>query len=85
MPLFECAECHAIDNTALGSFWWRVLQDRLPALCTACDPEFGAWHNKFPKTTLTEYRALHPDSPIQYTVEVVTAMNLKTPPQETKT
>lgn len=69
MPLFECAECHSVDNTALTNFWFSTQMENNPALCSACDPEIGEWHGKFPRITLDEYRILHPDAkPVEYPV-----------------
>jgi len=69
MPLFECSECHTVDNTALSGFWWTVMHEKKPALCSACDPELGQWHHHFPRTTLEEYNRLYPDAkPVEYTI-----------------
>ena len=65
MPLYECTVCHSIDNTALTNFWDARLHDQ-PLLCSACDPEIGQWHGKFPRETADEHLAKHPGSRIQY-------------------
>ena len=44
MSLFVCQECRTIENTACSHFW---LRGEKPALCSACDPEIGAWHGIF--------------------------------------
>jgi len=78
MPLFECSECHSVDNTALTGFWWNVMHDNKPAQCSACDPEIGEWHGKFPRLTLEQYREKYPKAgpdAVQYTVEEVTKMH----------
>lgn len=56
MPLFKCEQCGCVENTALSNYWTRNLNwDRLPeppnhpALCSACDPKIGKWHNQFPQ------------------------------------
>ena len=69
MPLFECSECHTVDNTALAEFWWqRDIEKRAP-VCSACNPDQHEWHGKFPRTTLDEYNKLHPDAkPVEYTI-----------------
>jgi len=58
MPLFVCDKCKAIENTALGSYWYSKHKGE-DALCSECMPyrkitkEGGKWHNKFPKTIAT--------------------------------
>lgn len=47
MSLYQCEECGAKENTALGAFWGR---DR--KLCSECDT--GKWHGSFPKIVLTK-------------------------------
>jgi hypothetical protein len=51
MPLFICDQCHAIENTALGSFWHRRSQN-LPVLCSECGR--GKWHGHWPKAIATK-------------------------------
>jgi hypothetical protein len=46
MGLFACRNCLCIENTALCSYWQRVV-DKEPLLCSACDPSIGRWHNIF--------------------------------------
>lgn len=47
MPLFECSNCHCIENTACCGYWVR--EKNTPPLCSECDPEYGKWHNMFEK------------------------------------
>ena len=47
MPLFNCSRCGAIENTALGQYWWNRRKG-LPVLCSECAD--GEWHGKFPKS-----------------------------------
>lgn len=62
MAIFVCDECGTMENTALGHYWGRGLEDfQIPekkgkALCSACAPhlwkdgsstKWGAWHGKF--------------------------------------
>ena len=69
MPLFRCEKCGCIENTALGHFWSRSIQDFKgtefeKALCSECTPSFypdgsktkngGKWHGHFPKEQATE-------------------------------
>lgn len=54
MPLFECTNCHAVDNTALAGYWVRVYLDEQPALCSECNPAIGKWHSQFEKRTPKE-------------------------------
>ncbi len=49
MPLYACSKCGCVDNTALGGYWKRVYLDKLPPLCSECNPEIGKWHGDFPK------------------------------------
>lgn len=46
MPLFNCAQCNAVENTATGAYWGRKMADK-PALCSECDT--GTWHGLFAK------------------------------------
>ena len=50
MPLFRCAKCGCIDNTATANAWsfWFAKPAQLP-LCTECNPKIGKWHGLFPK------------------------------------
>lgn len=73
MPLYECSNCHAVENTALTNFWWDVTHDGKPALCSECDPQIGKWHGQFPKITAAEYKALYPHSEIKYECSAVSA------------
>lgn len=45
MPLFQCTQCGAIENTALGEWWGRTQRDR--ARCSECAT--GTWHMRFEK------------------------------------
>lgn len=47
MALFACRQCLSVENTALANYWWHVRVEGKPALCSACDPEIGAWHGQF--------------------------------------
>ena len=70
MPLFVCAICECVDNTALGHYWGKS-QDYFgkpelvgKALCSECtpdtykdgsrNPDGGRWHGKFPKRKATK-------------------------------
>jgi hypothetical protein len=46
MPLFKCAKCHAIENTALSNHAVDWCEGRDP-ICSEC--ETGRWHGRFPK------------------------------------
>jgi len=59
MPLFECEQCHCVDNTALTNFWQAHIEEK-PQLCSACDPEIGKWHDKFPRIPAAEYTEKYP-------------------------
>jgi hypothetical protein len=47
--LFVCDECGMVENTALSHYWLRNVHGDGRALCSACDPEIGHWHGKFPR------------------------------------
>jgi hypothetical protein len=47
MPLFRCAKCGCVENTALGNYWWNTQHEGKPAWCSECDT--GTWHGRFPK------------------------------------
>lgn len=66
MPLFECSRCHSVDNTAMGNFWFTVYHEKLPALCTACDPQIGEWHGQFPRTRYEEYILKYGQNSVEY-------------------
>jgi hypothetical protein len=70
MPLYECENCHTIDNTALTNFWDAFIHKK-PKLCSACDPEIGKWHDNFPRLTMAEYREKYPVGAreVEYPVE----------------
>lgn len=46
MPLFECAECSSIENTALSAGSWCNLKEGKPMICSACANPNG-WHDRF--------------------------------------
>ncbi len=70
MPLFICAKCGCVDNTALTTYWSRNIlpySDELKeyqgkALCSECgmyNSEMkciapGRWHGSFPKKPASE-------------------------------
>ena len=66
MPLYECSKCHSVENTALTNFWWEHLHEGNPALCSACDPEIGEWHGRFPRITAAEFLKQNPAERIEY-------------------
>ena len=45
MSLYQCEDCGARENTALGGYW---LRDR--KICSEC--ETGIWHGRFEKIIL---------------------------------
>lgn len=52
MPLFACASCDAIDNTAISEYWVQQLEAhdagrKFEPKCSEC--RTGKWHGKFPK------------------------------------
>lgn len=60
MSLFQCYECGCCENTATCNFWsnmtaegqWRGVEAKPWMLCSACDPEIGRWHDRFPRLYL---------------------------------
>lgn len=51
MSIFRCTKCGMVENTALSQYWWNVMQEKKPALCSECDPEIGKWHGHFERVT----------------------------------
>jgi hypothetical protein len=49
MPLFMCSACGCWENTALSNYAVRRAIDKLPPVCSACDPEIRQWHGEFPR------------------------------------
>lgn len=69
MPLFICAKCGCVENTAISTYWFRKnlkyvsgleeYQDK--PLCSECGMTVdyktmvpGRWHGKFPKEIASE-------------------------------
>lgn len=48
MPLFMCAKCGCVENTALCNYWPNKSHGK-PLLCSDCDPAIGEWHCAFKK------------------------------------
>ena len=63
--MYECSQCHCIDNTAPGNFWDQMRRER-PFLCTSCDPDIQQWHDMFERLHIDEYRKRYPDGHIQW-------------------
>lgn len=60
MPLYMCTKCGLVENTALGGFWRQQMEaveagKKHDPLCSACDPEIGAWHGSFPQRSAAGY------------------------------
>lgn len=60
MPLFMCRKCGSVENTALSNYWTTEMEayragKRHEPLCSACDPEIGAWHGQFERRLATDY------------------------------
>lgn len=53
MSLYACALCNTMDDTLLTNFHLYIRAGK-GVLCSACDPEIGEWHGRFPKGTYTE-------------------------------
>lgn len=65
MPLFECSNCVAIENTALSDYWSQDLDHHVTSKGMGkVDPEpfkpkcseclTGKWHGEFPKRIAKE-------------------------------
>lgn len=65
MPLYECEQCHCVENTALTNFW-EAYMERTAKLCSECDPRIGRWHGRFPKQPASEYLKEFPGEKIDY-------------------
>ena len=48
MPLFACAKCNCVEDTALSHYWSARLRQK-STFCSACDPTLGKWHDEFPR------------------------------------
>jgi hypothetical protein len=48
MSLFACAGCGCVENSACCNYWSRKI-DKLPLLCSECDPDIKVWHGRFAK------------------------------------
>jgi len=57
MPLFECAKCGNIENTALSMGSWNNLHDKKPMICSACANPKG-WHGNFPERKANDHDRL---------------------------
>jgi hypothetical protein len=60
MPLFMCRKCGSVENTALSNYWTTQMSayeagEKHEPLCSACDPDIGAWHNQFPRRSAEDY------------------------------
>lgn len=60
MPLYMCSKCGSVENTALGGYWRQQMEafeskKKHAPLCSACDPELGAWHGEFERKSATGY------------------------------
>lgn len=54
MPLFECTECHVVENTATTTESWYHKARGLPMRCSQCAD--GKWHGLFPRQLVSESR-----------------------------
>ena len=56
--MFECAnkKCKAYENTALSGAMAQKINGIKEPFCSACNPDIGKWHGKFPKLTLEEHQ-----------------------------
>lgn len=65
MPLFVCAICHCVDNTAMGNYWLDTggfRREKRPPRCTLCDPEIGHWHGKFERMDYQDWLKKFPNA-----------------------
>ena len=54
MPLFECAKCGNIENTALSLGSWHNHRTGKPMICSACANPNG-WHGNFKERKATDH------------------------------
>jgi hypothetical protein len=60
MPLFKCAKCGCVENTALGNYWGTYGDDHASATCSECHT--GTWHGHFEKVK-ADPNVWHPELP----------------------
>ena len=65
MPLFVCMNCHAVENTALSSYFAQEVSayeagEVFSPLCSEC--KTGTWHGQFPKNDVCDTHYV-PDGP----------------------
>lgn len=85
MPLFECSQCHVVDNTALTEFWWNVMREGHAPLCSQCDPEIGKWLGSFPRTNVEEYKRQFGGKSVEYDAAMIAKLRESGAiPQESK-
>lgn len=53
MPLFRCAKCGCVENTALSCLTMKMRRGEEDKLCSECNPMIGKWHGEFPKEPAT--------------------------------
>lgn len=69
MSLFRCVSCGCVENTALCGWAWedlpkekhyisehtqRLVTRVRKLVCSACNPDIGEWHGRFPQEDATE-------------------------------
>lgn len=47
MPIFICAKCKCLENTALTPSYWANLSEPDRQICSECST--GKWHKRFKK------------------------------------
>lgn len=60
MPLFECAICEVVENTALCEYWIQQKEcfeehgslEDFEGICSSC--RVGLWHGEFPRRTVSQ-------------------------------
>ncbi len=62
MSIFECSECHVVENTACCNYHWDHMKGN-PLRCSQCDPEIKKWHGRFPRRLVkdTNYETVPAD------------------------
>lgn len=61
MPLFECSQCGAVDNTAISGYWEQQFDamqsgSEFKPKCSECHT--GQWHGEFPKQLNADLRLI---------------------------
>ena len=63
MPLYVCAKCQCVENTATGGYWGQKYMNKISKpICSECDT--GEWHNHFKQR---KHDGIYNDNFVEYT------------------